>query len=111
MSNVWETRYRLVLERLEEIADQLRGEEQISSIVLEEQMVRLLAGVVMLLRQHRVNKRGQCRYCNWATWAWRFGRRRPQCTAYRALAFVLDQRLDIVWWQLLDDHKTRPKFG
>lgn len=90
-----------MLERLEELADQLRREEQIASTVLEEQTVRLLAGVVMLLRQHRVNKRGQCQYCNWTAWAWRFGRRRPQCTVYRALAFVLDQRLDIVWRQLL----------
>jgi hypothetical protein len=37
------------------------------------EMVRLLAGVVMLLRQHRVNKRGQCNYCGWTWWTWRLG--------------------------------------
>jgi hypothetical protein len=52
VSNVWQTRYRLLLEQLEELADQISGEEPITQPVLEDQTVRLLAGVVMLLRQH-----------------------------------------------------------
>lgn len=102
MSNVWETRYRLMLEQLEELADQLRGNEPIAPAALEEQTVRLLAGVLMVLRQHRVNQRGQCRFCTMPQRTWRFWNRRPRCTVSRALDFAITQRLDIVWWQLED---------
>jgi hypothetical protein len=57
VSNVWQTRHRLMLERLEELADQLRSKEPIAPAVLEGQTVRLLAGAITLLRQHAVNKR------------------------------------------------------
>ncbi len=102
MSNVWETRYRLLLEHLEELANQLRRDGTIASTALEEQTVRLLAGAVMLLRQHHVNQRGQCRFCTVSQRTWRFWHRRPQCTVYRALSFALDQHLNIVWRQLLE---------
>lgn len=108
MSNVWQTRHRLMLERLEELADQIRGKEPIVPTALEEQTVRLLAGAVMLLRQHEVNKRGQCRYCGWTIRTWRLWHRRPQCTVYRVLSFALGQRLDTLWRQLLKDPQARP---
>jgi hypothetical protein len=38
----------------------LSSVEPLEPAELTEQAVRLLTGVVMLLRQHRVNKRGQC---------------------------------------------------
>ena len=103
VSDVWETRNRLLLERLEKLVGQLRSEESLPAAVLEEQTVRLLAAMVMLLRRHRVNKRGQCRYCSWRIMTWRFGRRRPECTVYWVLDFAMYQRLDIVWWQLSED--------
>lgn len=102
MSNVGETRYRLLLERLAKLAGQLRSKEPIAPEVLEEQVERLLAGVVMVLRQHRVNKRGQCKYCGWTRWVWRFWRRRPRCTVHRSLDFAMSQRLEIVRQQLLE---------
>ena len=110
MSNVLKTRHRLVLDYLEKVVDQLRSKEQVAPAELEEQLLRLLTGMVMLLRQHRVNKRGQCEYCGWTRWVWRFWRRRPQCTVYRSLDFTMRQPLDSVWWRLLEDHKERPKF-
>ena len=73
MSNVWETRYRLLLERFEELADRLTTEQPIATADLEEQTVRLLAAVVMLLRQHKLNKRGQCRFCAASTAVGDFG--------------------------------------
>jgi hypothetical protein len=45
------------LEILEKLADQLQSKEQVTPTELEEQTMRLLTGVVMLLRQHRANKR------------------------------------------------------
>ncbi len=111
MSNVWETQHRLVLEYLEKLVDQLRSKEQVAPAELEEQLLRLLTGMVMLLRRHRVNKRGQCEYCVWTRWAWRFWRRRPQCAVYLSLDFAMRQPLDAVWRRLLEDHKTRSKFG
>ena len=44
MSNFRETRYRLLLGHLNELADQLINEEPIAPAALEEQTVRLLAG-------------------------------------------------------------------
>lgn len=109
MSNVWRTRYRLLLEQLEALADQLSGEEPITQPVLEDQTVRLLAGVVMLLRQHHINKRGQCKYCGWTRRTWRLWHRRPQCTVYLSLDFAMSQPLDLVWGRLLAEHKAQPK--
>ncbi|MCA1702471.1 MAG: hypothetical protein LC808_04065 [Actinobacteria bacterium] len=96
-----------MLEQLEELADQLRSKQQVAPAALEEQAVRLLAGVVMLLRQHQLNKRSQCRFCA-ASRRWRFWQRRPQCAVYRTIDFVVRQPLDVVWRQLPVDHKTRP---
>jgi hypothetical protein len=104
VSNVWETRNRLLWEHLEQLTERLRGKEPIEPAEIREQTVRLLAGVVMLLRQHHVNKRGQCKYCGWTRWAWRFWRRRPQCTVYRSVDFAMRQPLRWVRWQL--SHST-----
>jgi hypothetical protein len=106
VSNVWETRYRLLSERLEQLADRLTTEQPIATADLEEQTVRLLAAVVMLLRQHKLNKRGQCRFCT-APRRWRLWQRRPQCTVYRSLDFAMRQRPDAVWSRLLVDCKTQ----
>jgi hypothetical protein len=101
VSNVWDTRFRLILEQLSELSMQLRSKGTVApAALLEEQTVRLLTGVVMLLRQHHVNKHGQCEYCRWA---WRFWSRQPQCTVYRCIDFALRQPLDIVWGRLLED--------
>lgn len=111
MSNVRETRSLLLLEQLEELADQRRNKEQITPAELEEQILRLLTGVVMLLRQHEVNRQSQCRICGWPRRTWRLWHRRPRCTVYRSLDFAMRQPLDAVWWRLLEGHKTRAKFG
>jgi hypothetical protein len=110
VSNVWQTRHRLMLEQLDELADRLRSKQQVAPAVLEEQTVRLLGGMVMLLRQHNLNNRGQCRFCA-APRRWRFWQRRPQCTVYRTVDFVMRQSLDAVWWQLSEDDQSRPKLG
>ncbi len=102
MSTVWGTRYRLLLEKLEHLAEWLGAEQPREPLVVEEQTVRLLMGVVRLLRQHRVNQRGRCRFCGWTRWGWRIWRRRPQCTVYQAFDFV-SQPMDVAWWQLFKD--------
>jgi hypothetical protein len=101
VSNVWETRNRLLREELEQMMERLRSKESIESAEIREQTVQLLAGVVMLLRQHHVNKRGQCKYCGWTRWAWRFWRRRPQCTVYRSVYFAMKQPLHWVRRQVI----------
>lgn len=102
MSSSWETQYRLLHENLADLADGLSSERQIAPAVLKDHTVRLLAGLVMSLRQHEVNKNGQCRYCSRLITMWRFWRRRPRCTIYRNLSFALSQGSDEVWWQLFD---------
>lgn len=100
MSNVWGTRYRLLLEQLEKMADQLSSDQPPESAAVTEHTVRLLTFASILLRQHHINKRGQCKFCGWSQWKWRFWHRRPRCTVYRALVFVVSDRLDVVWWSL-----------
>lgn len=102
MGNVWGMRYRLYLEELEAIADRLSDGRPIAPVFAEEQLVQLVAIVASLLRQHEVNKRGRCRFCDWTRWAWRFWRRRPPCTVFRAVGFVLDQPLHMAWWQVFE---------
>lgn len=111
MSNVWTTRYRLLLEWLEELVDLLSGEEPIAQAVVEEQAVRLLMGAARLLREHEVDKRGQCRFCGRTRWRWPFRRRRRRCMVHSAFGFAAEQNLDTVWWQLFEDagRKSSPR--
>ena len=101
MSSVWTTRYRLLLELLEELVNRLSDEQPVAPVV-EEQTVRLLMGAVRLLREHEVNESGQCRFCGWTRWRWRFWRRRWRCAVYSAFGFAMEQRSDVVWWQLFE---------
>lgn len=101
MTNVWQTRYRLLLEQLAELVDLLCDTEPMAP-ALRERAVRLLATATMLLTQHHINRRGQCKFCGWtrrATWFWRG---RTRCTVYRALDLAMTQPLDVVWWRLFE---------
>lgn len=102
MSTVWKTKQRLLVEELEEWTDWLSGEEPREPAVVEEHVVRLLAAALVLLRQHTVNKRGQCRFCGWTQWKWRMWRRRRRCTVFQAVDQAMSQGLDVVWWELFD---------
>jgi hypothetical protein len=97
VSTLWDTRYRLLREQLASLADRLVADTGAPTVA-----VRLLAACAMLLRQHQVNNRGQCKLCGWSRWRWRFWRRRPPCTVYRSLVFAMSHGLDEVWWQLLE---------
>lgn len=96
--NVWETKHRLFLELFQGLAEWLSDDEPRALTVLEEQMTRLLAVAITLLQQHNVNKRGQCQFCCWTRWKWRFWRSRRRCTVHQALDLAMNQSLDVVWW-------------
>ena len=101
MSDFWETRHRLLAQQCEKLVNQLSGKETPGQVLVEEQAVRLLTGAVLVLRQHKPNKRGRCRACAAPGRIWRFWLRRPPCAVYRDLNFAMSQGLDVVWWQLL----------
>lgn len=101
MTTVWKTRHRLLVEGLEEWVDWLGGDDPIEPVVVEEQALRLLSAAVVLLEQHEVNKRGQCRFCGWTRWKWRVWRRRRRCTVFKAIDRAMTQGLDVVWWEML----------
>jgi hypothetical protein len=103
MNNVWQTRCRMLSEQLEALAHRLGNKQPISPTVLDEHTVRLLIGVIMVLRQRRVNKLGQCKYCAWTSRTWWFWSSRPQCTVCLSLDFAMSQPLDLVWRSLLAD--------
>lgn len=94
--------YRLFREELDGLADQLSGKKSALPAITEDQIVQLLAVAAMLLRQHRVNKRGQCKFCGGLRWKWRLWSRRPPCTVYRTVTFVMGQGLDEVWCRLFE---------
>lgn len=102
VSSVHQVRHRQLREELKELADQLSGEKVVSPVQTGNQIVQALALAAILLRQHQVNDRGQCKFCTWPRWKWKFWSRRPLCTVYRTAGFVMSQELDEVWWQLLD---------
>lgn len=101
MSNVWGTRYRLLREQLEQWVDGLTREEPRHHTAVDERTVRLLATVLMLVRQHHTNKRGQCRLCGAARLTWRFWHRQ-RCTVHGALDHAMGQNLDVVWWRVFE---------
>lgn len=96
-----EVRYRLIFEQLEQWVEKLGGAEPVKPEEVKELAVRLLAMAAMLLRQHELNKRGQCKFCGCALWNWRFWNRRPPCTVCSALSFAMEQELAVAWWRLL----------
>lgn len=102
MTTVWKTRHRLLREELEEWVEWLGGDAPRDPVVVEEQTLRLLAAAVALLGQHAVNKRGQCKFCGWTRWKWRFWRRRRRCTVFQAMDRAMTQGFDVVWWELLN---------
>ncbi|MCA1676966.1 MAG: hypothetical protein LC799_33920 [Actinobacteria bacterium] len=100
--SVWETQHRLFFELLQKLTEWLSDDEPRAPTALEEQLARLLAVAIMLLRQHEVNKRGQCQFCGWTRWRWRWWRRRRRCTVHQALDLALGQSLDVVWWRVFE---------
>lgn len=94
-------RYRQISEQLEDLADGLSGAKRMAPTVLEERTVQLLVTVLMLLRQHHINTRGQCRFCDRTRWTWRLRARRRRCTVYAALDYAMGQSLDVAWWKVL----------
>lgn len=93
-------KHRLWTEQLEQWVEKLSGEKPVESEAVKELTVRLMAMAVMVLRQHVVNKRGQCRFCAWTRRNWRFRITRPPCMVCRAFDFAMGQPWDVVWWQL-----------
>lgn len=91
----------MLVEQLNDLADQIQRGEPIAPTELHEQTLRLLTGVVVLLRRHEVNKRGRCRVCGRSK-IWVFWFRRPPCTVYQSIDFVMRQPLNMVRSQLRD---------
>lgn len=89
------------MEQLEQWVDRLSGAKPIDPETVDELVVRLLTGVITLLTQHEVNKRGQCNFCGWTKWRWRLWRPRRKCTVFQAVDRALSESADVVWWELL----------
>ncbi|MDQ3761139.1 MAG: hypothetical protein M3460_05410 [Actinomycetota bacterium] len=82
--SVWRTQHRLWAERLKRLLDHD-----------DQDVARLAAVGWVLLAQHRVNTRGQCRFCFRSRPAWWPVRRRT-CTVYSAFMVGMDQPFHIV---------------
>ena len=92
----------MFLEQFEQWAERLSNDEPAEAEVVKELAVRLLAMAAILLRQHAVNKGGQCKFCGGTRWGLRVWHRRPRCSVYGALDFAMRQGLDVVWWRLFE---------
>ncbi|MGH3795839.1 MAG: hypothetical protein ACRDSP_13225 [Pseudonocardiaceae bacterium] len=82
MTNVWQTRNRLLTERLDHLIDS--GDEDLA---------RLAAAGYLLLTRHQVNKYGRCRYCCRSHW---WPRRRKICTVVEVFAVAMTQPFTVV---------------
>ena len=82
--SVWETQHRLWSERLKRL---LAHEDQ--------EIARLAAVSWVLLAQHRVNERGQCRFCFRPRPTW-WPMRRRTCTVHSAFMVAMNQPFHIV---------------
>lgn len=107
MSNVWQTRCLVLVEQLGVLANRLRSKQPIASTSLEEHTARLLVGVLMLLRQHRVNKRGQCHYCRLDSHDMAIVAETATVHRVSRVGFHVSQPLAIVWMQLIGDYPSR----
>lgn len=77
VSSVHETRYQQLYKMLNELAGQLSGKRAVSPVETRDRIVRVLAVVALLLRQHHVNKWGQCKFCALPRWKWSLPRLTP----------------------------------
>lgn len=82
--SVWETQHRLWGERLKRLLE-----------YEDEEVVRLAAVGWVLLAQHRVNTRGQCRVCCRAWTGW-WPKRRRTCAVHSVFMVGMDQPVWIV---------------
>jgi len=96
--SVWETQHRLWAEQLKSLLSGKHGSRELTA----EQTRRLIIAAYVVLRQHQINKRGQCRLCYRSRTGW-WPRRRRACTVHLTFTVAMTQPLNIVLdWQ--QDH-------
>lgn len=89
MSSVRQAQQRLWVEQLEDLLGGKHGSRELTA----EQTRRLIIAAYVVLQLHRVNQRGQCRYCWRCTW---WPRRRKPCTVYLTFTVAMTQPLTMV---------------
>jgi hypothetical protein len=87
MSDVWGVKHRLLLERVDVLHRDM-------DVIADEEIARLVCAAYVALRQHRVNKRGQCRHCHRPGSWW--PRRRKTCTVHQVFAMAMEQPFPVV---------------
>jgi hypothetical protein len=98
VTSAHETQHRLWAEQLGSLLDGKHGSRELTT----EQTRRLMIAAYVVLRQHQVGKRGQCRLCcRCRSWWW--ARRRRTCTVYLTFEVAMNQPIDIVL-EWLKDH-------
>lgn len=92
--NVWQYRHRLLVERLRDMLHRPMDE------LRDDDITRVFAAAYVLLTQHKLDKRGRCRYCQPFTW-WR--RKWKTCTVNQTFGVAMTQPYKVfrAW---LDDH-------
>ena len=89
MSSAQETQHRLWAEQLKVLLHGKHGSRELTA----EQTRRLMIAAYVVLQEHQVNKRGQCRYCWRSTW-WPW--RRKTCTVHLTFMVAMKQPIELV---------------
>lgn len=99
---------RLLIEQLDELLTWLETDEHDRPELFGSQdeyewLLRLTAIVFSLLRRHRLDAAGHCRWCHppqrgWRRWVPRWRGQAP-CLVYRTAEFLLHSEPEVVWWQ------------
>lgn len=95
MTSARETQHRLWAEQLGSLLAGKHGSRELTT----EQTRRLMIAAYVVLQEHQVDKRGQCRYCRRSTW-WPW--RRKTCTVHVTFKVAMQQPINIVSKWLAD---------
>lgn len=86
-------RYRVVGAELQRLTDTLATGETVLDRESAERLIRILGGVSLLHRMHRVDRNGHCTICRARHKFWQPGTRHDICSVYAALSLHIGRAL------------------
>lgn len=86
-------RYRVVSAELQRLTDTLATGETVLDRESAERLLRILGGVSLLHRMHRVDRNGHCAICRAKHKFWQPGTRHDMCSVYAALSLHMGRAL------------------
>ncbi|AYY12602.1 DUF397 domain-containing protein [Actinobacteria bacterium YIM 96077] len=87
------SRYQVINAELQNLTNQLLAGDTVLDRESSERLVRILSGVALLHRMHRVDRNGNCTICRTKSRRWHPTSRHDVCSVYAALSLYLGRSL------------------